>query len=566
MLGHSIATKLMIAVLAVAVIPLCLSAYVGLRSFEQSMKTEIGLTLSAHADSKLSHMRRYLDEREGDALGLALSPSIATALTRYDEAFTAGGPTSAGYRATDAELEPMLRRQQETGEYSDLFLISRAGDIVFTVARESDFGTNLVTGPWRHTELAEIFRRAVYLFAPTTSEFREYTPSSERSAFVGAPVSRNGRLIGVLALQMNTRRFYELTSDATGLGETGETVLVVTDGSGATLLSPHQSERQAPFSGHVEPDPRDTVAALAALKGEKGIATVIDHRHRRVLATWRYLPRLQWGFVVKIDADEAFAPVERWTHLALIIAAIAIVLVTIAAHVVSRRISQPIRSLTHTALAVAGGDLEARARVDSRDEVWVLASAFNDMLAKLSDAREATARQHWMKTSETELLSALRGDKQLEVLARDTVCTLARLVGAQVGALFVVDDDEVVRFAGGYAFRPEEGRPLTFEWGEGLVGQAAQNPACQIVSGVPEEHFAIDLGAGEARPCHLLMVPFSYDARIVGVIEMGSLNGFSPDHLLLAESVTESIAIAIRSAQCRCRMAEFFGDELSAAS
>ena len=44
--------------------------------------------------------------------------------------------------------------------YYDFFLISPEGDVLYTVEKEADFATNLETGAWRETGLAEVFRQA----------------------------------------------------------------------------------------------------------------------------------------------------------------------------------------------------------------------------------------------------------------------------------------------------------------------------------------------------------------------------------------------------------------------
>lgn len=51
----------------------------------------------------------------------------------------------------------------------------------------------------------------------------------------------------------------------------------------------------------------------------------------------------------------------------------------------SRSISKPVRSLAHTAQAIAGGDLDARAKVETGDELQALAESFNSMVPKLQD-------------------------------------------------------------------------------------------------------------------------------------------------------------------------------------
>ncbi|HSB82503.1 MAG TPA: ATP-binding protein [Candidatus Methylomirabilis sp.] len=55
----------------------------------------------------------------------------------------------------------------------------------------------------------------------------------------------------------------------------------------------------------------------------------------------------------------------------------------------SSRIVQPVRELTATAGKIAGGDLEVEARVDTRDEVGILAAEFNRMAEHIRELRRS---------------------------------------------------------------------------------------------------------------------------------------------------------------------------------
>jgi PAS domain S-box-containing protein len=55
----------------------------------------------------------------------------------------------------------------------------------------------------------------------------------------------------------------------------------------------------------------------------------------------------------------------------------------------SSRIVRPVRELTETAAKIAGGDLEVKARVDSQDEVGILATEFNRMAERIRELRRS---------------------------------------------------------------------------------------------------------------------------------------------------------------------------------
>lgn len=77
----------------------------------------------------------------------------------------------------------------------------------------------------------------------------------------------------------------------------------------------------------------------------------------------------------------AQSPMALWGFGALIVTA------GLSGVFMSRRITRPVQELTEATRAVAAGDLEQRVSVRSRDEVGVLAAAFNTMSEELREAQ-----------------------------------------------------------------------------------------------------------------------------------------------------------------------------------
>jgi len=97
----------------------------------------------------------------------------------------------------------------------------------------------------------------------------------------------------------------------------------------------------------------------------------------------------KWGSV-KIGLSLADTQDEiRKTRLVLILIGIAgFGLGLVGATVLSRRISRPIRGLAEGTIRISRGDFSQRIAIDSGDEFGDLARSFNDMTARLLNARE----------------------------------------------------------------------------------------------------------------------------------------------------------------------------------
>ena len=158
---------------------------------------------------------------------------------------------------------------------------------------------------------------------------------------------------------------------------------------------------------------------------------------------------------VVAGAGEPLALVERAQHgvaRAFVLAgAVVLLLALFASYLAGARVSAPLRRMAQVAARVDAGDLGPRMQIssDRRDEVRVLADAFNRMLDRLSEAfagqREFVAdASHELRTP----LTVIRG--QLEVLAAQEnpssaeVMRVERLVQAEIIRVSRLVDDLLV--------------------------------------------------------------------------------------------------------------------------
>ncbi|MBL8643605.1 MAG: SpoIIE family protein phosphatase [Rhodospirillaceae bacterium] len=140
--------------------------------------------------------------------------------------------------------------------------------------------------------------------------------------------------------------------------------------------------------------PETVNGVIDDLLREGGGLRRISYQGRDTIWVYRQLERLSAGLLyivpvgdVESIADLAQESVRQATMEQVRLAGAAsiglILLVALAAMLASRSITEPLRSLVATARRLATGDLEARAPVNSRDEVGELARVFNAMVPEL---------------------------------------------------------------------------------------------------------------------------------------------------------------------------------------
>ncbi len=159
------------------------------------------------------------------------------------------------YSELHGALHPYLRTALRQFGLYDIFLIEpRNGTIVYTVFKELDFATSLVSGPFAKTRLGDAFRASWALDKPgmvALSEFGEYLPSyNDQAAFLGTPIFDGGKKIGVLVVQVpidkiNSVMTHEGKWKERGLGDTGETYLVsAADGTPRSDRAPRRGRHR----------------------------------------------------------------------------------------------------------------------------------------------------------------------------------------------------------------------------------------------------------------------------------------------------------------------------------
>jgi nitrogen fixation/metabolism regulation signal transduction histidine kinase len=97
---------------------------------------------------------------------------------------------------------------------------------------------------------------------------------------------------------------------------------------------------------------------------------------------------MKWGTVrVGLSLERMYRQIRR-TQLVLVgIGTVALILGIAGAHVMASRITQPLGQLANATIAAAGGDLDQRLDIHTRDEVEDLANSFNTMIREILDQR-----------------------------------------------------------------------------------------------------------------------------------------------------------------------------------
>lgn len=208
----------------------------------------------------------------------------------------------------DAEGSELFEKYSNAYGYYDLFLINPDGYCFYTVAKESDYQTNLLTGKYAQSNLGGLVSETLNSKAFGFADFQPYAPSNdEPAAFIAQPVVHNGQVEAIVALQLPLEAINGIMQERTGMGNSGESYLVGSDSlmRSDSFLDPTNHSVKASFKnpslGKV-----DTDGATEALNGQANSKIIIDYNGNRVLSSYSPIDIFgeTWAILAEIDEVE----------------------------------------------------------------------------------------------------------------------------------------------------------------------------------------------------------------------------------------------------------------------
>ncbi len=445
MIFGKIIPRLMLGFLLLSPLPLAGLAWLYVHAFERTLQQSALENLSSLADKKADQINTYINERLTDGRLLAKSAAALDTLQAHSGLNTDESIAKQRYRVEEQIYIDYFHTLFNSVGYYDLLLTDADGNVVFSIKHEADLGTNLNTGPYRDTALANAHREAIALLDMQISQAQPYAPSADRAAiFIVVPMFKEGKVIGTLALQMDLDKLTAVTGDTTGLGKTGETVLAQLESDEVLFVGSLRHVSNAAFRYRVA---LDTLARpmRSALVGEHGKGVTRDYAGVDVIGAWRYLPALRWGMVVKMDTSEAFAPLYRLQKLSLVALVFLLLVAGLVALLLGRGLVAPIRQLIVATKQIAGGGLNHRAPLAGCDEFQQLAVSFNIMTEQLQfhyvdlerqiEQRTADIRQAIEQLNDAQHIAQI-GSWELDLINNQLIWS------DEIYLLFEIDKDQ----------------------------------------------------------------------------------------------------------------------------
>jgi len=201
---------------------------------------------------------------------------------------------------------------------------------------------------------------------------------------VSAPVfdSQTQELLGVVVGRVDMSGLNKITTDVTGLGNSGEMFLVnkycymITP----SRFLPDTFLKQKIWTPIVKEFYKNKSKKLE-YKHQPRIYS--DYRGVTVLGNLDYIPDMQWFLICKINLQEAFAPIAYLLRLMFFLGLIGMSVIFGIARLVAKSISQPIHTLHLGTEMVEKGDLDYKVGTNTKDEIGQLSRSFDAMVESI---------------------------------------------------------------------------------------------------------------------------------------------------------------------------------------
>jgi methyl-accepting chemotaxis protein len=337
------------------------------------------------------------------------------------------------------EIEDFFTTYKESYGYYDLYLLNPDGYLFYTVEQEADYHTNMLTGPYKNTNLGRLVEEVLKTKQFRFSDFEHYAANRNApAAFVAQPLVYDDKVELVIAAQLSLDHINAIVQESAGLGETGESYLVGSDklwrnnsnflrqlGLETTVLNPKITV--------------DTVASRSALAGNSGTQVIKDYRNVPVLSSWSPIvvqeptsidsKGVTWALISQIDLGEVRKPVNRMAWIVAGVLGGTIFLVIFITSALAGGLTNQVRKLMDLFSNIGMGDFQARAEIVSSDELGTLANALNAMLDNTLVLIQSREERDQFQASIMKLLEEISG------LAEGDLTRRAEVTAEMTGAL-----------------------------------------------------------------------------------------------------------------------------------
>jgi len=526
-------------------------------------------TLTSERDSKIKQLTEIFKLYKKQ-ITLLTGTSYALGLTKeFDNMHNKIGIEEHGkFPIDDPKIKKLLpkwdafyKKYTQTYPFEDVYVISeKYGHVMYTYEKYSDFGTNLSSGDYRKSNLAEIWKKVKKYQRTVFIDMASYEPrNGEPSMFIGAPVFIAGELKSVLVFKLKNKSMSNIMGLRSGYGKTQEDYLVGEDYlmRSDSFISPKThsliNSFNNPESGNIK-----TIGVLEAFENKTATKIITDYRGNQVLSSYTLFnidDELNWAVLSEINLEEILEkPIKLRNTLVIISFITFLVIMVLFYFIIQKYIIASLNKFQHGLLNffdyVNGESKEIQLLDDStKDEIGIMSGVVNDGIEKTKINIKERETQNWIKNGVNELNQILININTLREVTSESINFISNYINAGVGVFYVHDEEQnsLLQYSS-FAHVVRDGLSSKFALGEGLIGQVALQRAPILLTNIQKDKLTITTGTVTQESFNTYTFPLIYNDTLYGVIEIGSFEVLSEKVIEFLNSIDRTICISLATA------------------
>ncbi|MAT07062.1 MAG: hypothetical protein CL424_18670 [Acidimicrobiaceae bacterium] len=292
----------------------------------------------------------------------------------------------SAYSEAHAEHHPFLRDLATSLGASDVLLVDlTTAEVVYSVSKRIDLGTDVTTGPYAGGGLGTAIDKleGTPVDAAAVADTSFYLPdTSAPVVHMATSVRSRAEVLGAVVVVLHTDRLTEIVTsgqqwDLLGLGDTGDAYLVGADRRLRTVPRPWFDDPDAYLERYLDIGGDERAAELMAFTGSPVLLQPVDNDAVDVAlegdaftgSTTNFLGRttltaaspvdvadLGWIVVTEQEVDETRDELERFVLAIVVVLAVLLSVLAVVGVVLARVLARPVRPLVEAAGRIAEGD------------------------------------------------------------------------------------------------------------------------------------------------------------------------------------------------------------------
>ncbi len=252
----------------------------------------------------------------------------------------------------------------------------------------------------------------------------------------------------------------------------------------------------------------------------------------------------------------------------------------------SRTLMQPLNSMQHVLRMISKGELPEKEGKNSSDEFGLMQTRVDDLIEMLKQSagfaqkvgegkfdtpfkpagendslglalinmrnnlvendRQEKERT-WIVLGLAEAGEILRAHDTLDAMGDDIIKFTIKKINAIQGAFYVVNQDaRKIELCNSFAYNRKKYLKHSFDFAEGLVGQAAIEQEMLLRTEIPDDYVTITSGIlGDKKPSSILIMPLITNEEVYGVIELAGFEKFNPSQIKFVKELSVMLARTI---------------------